>query len=162
MSTLQCGKDDGVVKFLKQTAKKFENLGKARTYLICQSNNGKLELLGYYSISLQVLNITKLTEDEIKELDGFSATKHDKRITSLPAILIGQFCKNDIFKNSITGDEIMEECFKTIARGRELFGGRVVFLECKNEPKLIAFYERLGFNKIEQENDKLIQLIKKM
>lgn len=93
----------------------------------------------------------KLSNRKIKELDGYSAKLRGEVITELPAILIGQFGKNDIHRDKISGAELMDFCLEKVFEGQEILGGRILLLECKDVEYLYTFYERFGFHKIEKE-----------
>lgn len=86
----------------------------------------------------------------------------EKKIAEFPAILIGQFGENELFKNCITGFEAMNYCLSTLLDGQAQLGGRIIMIECKNIPYLIELYEQFGFSKIEKdyEEEELLQMIK--
>ncbi|HGW5742588.1 acetyltransferase, partial [Acinetobacter baumannii] len=54
--------------------------------------------------------------------------------------------------NPIKLDNILNEIYNVISQAQALIGGRVIILECENQPKLIALYERHGFKLIETTN----------
>ncbi|WP_206076098.1 hypothetical protein [Marinitoga lauensis] len=120
-------------------------------------------ILSYFTLAIQVLKIPeKFSNNKIKKLDGFSAKINGKRITEIPAILIGQLGKNDMYSSEITGDEIMQFCFSKILEGQERLGGRIIMLECKDIEYLKNFYRKYGFEMIDKEykKDELLQFIK--
>lgn len=101
--------------------------------------------------------------NKIKKLDGFSANKGGQKITEFPALLIGQLAKNEKHQADITGDELMTYCLSTILDGQEILSGRIIMLECKPIPALIALYERFGFGLIEEDEptpNGLVQMIR--
>jgi len=60
----------------------------------------------------------------------------------------------------VSGNEIMEYAFSVIYRVQELIGGRVVFVECQDKPKLVDFYVSNGFKVFRQDpEDRLLQLV---
>jgi predicted GNAT family N-acyltransferase len=163
ISIFVCKKDNDIENFLKERAILFEKLGKSRTFLIYDEDDEEFKVLAYLTIALQVLKIPEsLSNRKIKNFDGFSAKINGKRITEFPAILIGQVGKNDLYKDKITGFEIMQYCLSTILDGQMRLGGRIITLECKNIPYLIDFYKQFGFVKLEKDykEDELLQLIK--
>jgi predicted GNAT family N-acyltransferase len=163
ISIFVCSKDNDVKKFLKERAILFERIGKSRTFLVFDEDEEEFKVLGYFSLALQVLKIPRtFSNRKIKELDGFNAKIHGQRILEFPAILIGQLAKNDLYKDRLSGYELMQYCLSTLLDGQMRLGGRIVMLECKDIPYLICFYEQFGFIKLDrdyQEGD-LIQLIK--
>ncbi|EPV7090017.1 hypothetical protein ACV9W2_003656 [Acinetobacter baumannii] len=76
-----------------------------------------------------------------------------KTANTLKVYLIGQIGKNSLVKpNPIKLDVILSEIYNVISQAQALIGGRVIILECENQPKLIALYERHGFKLIETMN----------
>ncbi|MDD2216515.1 MAG: hypothetical protein PHE41_08115 [Eubacteriales bacterium] len=115
-------------------------------------------------MALQVLRIPeKLSNRQIKALDGFNAKISGEIITELPTILIGQFAKNELYIGcGFSGNELMQYCLNTLLDGQMRLGGRIVMLECKDIPYLIDFYGDFGFIRLDRdyEEDELIQLIR--
>lgn len=163
ISIFICKKDPDIENFLKSRAIQFEKIGKSRTFLIFDEEAEEFSVLAYFTLALQVLKIPdNLSNRKIKLLDGFNAKIKGERITEFPALLIGQFGKNEAYEDSITGDEIMQYCLSTMLEGQMRLGGRIFMLECKDIPYLIEFYKKYGFLKIDKDYDEgeLLQLVK--
>ena len=140
----------------------FEKLGKSRTFLIYDEDED-FKVLAYFSLALQVLKIPdEFSNRQISKLDGFSAKIRGSKLTELPAILIGQLGKNEMFQELLTGDMLMQLCLSRLYEGQMSVGGRIIMLECKDVPYLIEFYGRYGFQKLEKdyEENEYIQMIK--
>jgi len=163
ISIFLCSKDNDVENFLRSRAIAFEKMGKSRTFLIFDESKEDFKLLAYFTLALQVLKIPEsFSNRRIKQLDGFNAKIRGERILEFPTILIGQLAKNDLYKDCLSGFELMQYCLSTLLDGQVRLGGRIVMLECKDIPYLIHFYEQFGFNKLDrdcQEGDN-IQLVK--
>ncbi len=150
----------------------FEKLGKSRTFFIYEDTeddeNGEKEeefkILAYFTLGLQVLKVPEelFSGRKTKVLDGFSSKIRGNKITEFPTILIGQLGKNELYKDSILGPDVMHYCLATLLEGQARLGGRIVMLECKNIPYLISLYEDFGFQLIDKdyEEDELRQMIK--
>ncbi|MDD2402389.1 MAG: hypothetical protein PHI90_10375 [Clostridia bacterium] len=163
ISIFVCKRDPDIENFLKEKAIIFEKLGKSRTFLIFDEEDEKFKVVAYFTLALQILKIPEeFSNRKIKIFDGFNAKINGKRITEFPTILIGQFGKNELFKDCITGDKVMRYCLGVMLEGQIRLGGRIVMLECKDIPYLLDFYERYGFLKIEKDYEvgELIQLVK--
>jgi hypothetical protein len=165
ISNFICLKDPDIEYFIKNKALLFEMKAKSRTYLIFDEDamvEGKFILLAYFTIAIQTLKIPAgTTISQIRKLDGLYAKKGDEPITEIPAFLIGQLAKNEIYSNLITGDSILEHTMSVISRAQEIIGGRVVFIECQDKPQLIQFYIRNGFKVFRQDpDDCLIQMVR--
>ena len=158
-----CNKDPDIEIFLKYKAIHFEKTGKSRTFFVYDEDCEEFEILGYFSLALQVFKLPeKFSNRKILHLDGFSAKIHGKKITEFPVILIGQIAKNEKYEKNITGNELMQFCLSTLFEGQTKLGGRIILLECKDVPYLLQFYNKFGFQKLERDyktND-LLQLIK--
>lgn len=163
ISIFLCSKDRDIESFLKEKAIEFEKLGKSRTFFVFDEEAKKFQILGYFTLALQVLKIPeKFSNRKIKEFDGFSAKAHGERILELPVILIGQFAKNEACAIPIDGTDLMQYCLNMVLDGQMHLGGRIILLECKEVPYLIDFYGRFGFSKLEKDyaEDELIQMVK--
>ncbi len=149
---------------MKEKSILFEKLGKSRTFFIFSDEYDDFKILAYFTLGLQVLKVPEelLSGRKTKFLDGFSSKSRGNKITEFPTILIGQLGKNDLYKDSITGSEVMHYCLATLLKGQARLGGRIVMLECKDVPYLIELYENFGFQKLEKdyEKDELLQMIK--
>ncbi len=100
---------------------------------------------------MKVLHIlTELTDNLHKKLTGFK----NRDIESLPAILIAQFGKNDAFRNEVNSKVLMDYCMTYVLNAIYLVGGRIIILECKDNPKLKSVYENLGFSQIGEKSEK--------
>jgi len=164
ISIFVCEKDPDIEKFLKEKAILYEKLGKSRTFIIFDEEDTDFHVLAYYTLALQVLKIPEelLSVRKTAILDGFSGKIKGLKITEFPVILIGQFGKNEQFKDKIRGSEMMDYCLSTLLDGQSRLGGRIALLECKNIQYLIDFYKDFGFEKIEKEYEEgeLLQMIR--
>lgn len=89
-------------------------------------------------------------------MDGLSKNKSE-----LPSYLIGQIGKNDKYSKLICGDEIINYAMDVINQVYELVGGRFVLIECNDHNKLISFYQRNGFERLQKDGeDGLVQMVR--
>jgi hypothetical protein len=91
-----------------------------------------------------------------KDIDGFS-----KDADSVGAVIIGQLGKDEQRGLGISGGDIIKDILEITYEVSKRIGGRIMFLECQDEEKLIAFYKRNGFTYL-QTNAKsgLLQLVR--
>lgn len=165
ISNFSCKKDIDIENFLKEKSIKYENLSKSRTYFIIDEEmlklTGKFNIIAYFSISIKVLEIPNdFSRNKIRKLDGISYQIHKKRISEVPAFLIGQLAKNDLYSESITGKQIIDFAVSRIYEAYKVVGGRVILVEAVDNDKIIDFYKENGFEIIRKDEDKLIQLIR--
>jgi len=167
LSTFSCPHNEDIELFLKERAIDFSNQGIARTHLIMRESPSGLELLGYYALTNKVLTISPegLSKSTKKRIERFGVLDAVTNIYHVATPLIAQLGKNytDELNSAISGDELLQiACDKVIDIQEEL-GGKLVYLECENHPKLIEFYSRNGFRIIERgisSDQELIQMIR--
>jgi len=151
-------KDKEVEGFLKNKAFDFDVRHKSRTYLMVdeeQVNNDEPIIYGYFTLTFKTLELDEtLSKNTIKKIDGFS-----KDIRATEAILVGQLGKNHEYQNDIDGQTILDEALDTVNDIHNLAGGRIVFLECDENPKIVDFYSRSGFIPL-QKCGEYLQMIK--
>ena len=172
LSSFSCEKDGDIEYFLHNRAIEFEKLSKARTYLVfdqteLENRKQNLTIYGYISIALKVLSVPQNMSNRMrKELDGFSAKIHGEQICDFPCYLIGQLSKNSNVKSQgISGKQLIDFASDIIAASVEAVGGRYMMIECRNEEKLIQFYEDNYFTEIARipdENQPMVQMIRKI
>ena len=164
ISIFVCNKDPDIESFLKNKAIMFEKAGKSRTFFIFDEDESDFQILAYYTIAIRVLKIPDelLSVGKTQKLDGYSGKFRNQKITEFPTILIGQFAKNDLFIDKINGSEMMQYCLNTIYDGQKKLGGRIIMLECKDNIKLLKFYNNYGFEKLDKDysDGELLQLIR--
>lgn len=154
LSSFSCAKDHDIENFIRNRAVEFEELSKAKTYLICDEtvlrDEGQLLILGYISLALKVLQIPGgLSIRERKELDGYRGKHRGEPITDIPCYLIGQLARNEgVSKEQLSGKELIEEAQRIIMAAVEAVGGRFMMIECHDDPKLLKFYGDNGFKEV--------------
>lgn len=175
LSSFSCDKDEDIEMFLRNKAVEFEKLSKSRTYLICNQTqledpgetNEAITIYGYISLAIKILTIPESTSNRIrKELDGYSAKIHGEQICDFPCYLIGQLSKNsNILKNPLKGSELIDFACDVIAASVEAVGGRYIMIECRDNQKLINFYEDNFFKEIAHIPDRdqpMVQMLRKI
>lgn len=144
LSSFKCKKDASLSEFLVRNAVVFEKRHIARTYLVVNNVAHDFALLGYYTILLKVFYIDEsvtLTNSKLKSLGTFS--NDPKR--EYPAFLIGQLAKSDAF-NVLERGEILEYVLSDLKLLHSKIGGKVIYLECIDNPVLIKYYNEFGFD----------------
>jgi len=163
ISNFKCANDNDIENFIKNKAVLFDNKGKSKTHLLLDENaliDGSIEIVAYFSIAIQLLRIPDGTSaSQIRRLDGLYSRKGGDPINEIPSFLIGQIAKNDKYISSISGSLLLEYALSVISVAEEMVGGRVVYIECRDIPNLISFYEKNGFKVLRSDpDDGLIQM----
>ena len=129
-----------MLTYLVEKAFQFEKHHRSRNFIVDDTETN--QILGFFSLSLKVIDISGLTKSLKKKviLKGKSPNHTD----AIPVLLIGQFGKNTKM-NAITGEQLFHEVLEKIEQFRSIVGTQMVFLDSINEPKVISFYEKFGF-----------------
>lgn len=175
ISDFSCPINPDVENFLKNNAIEFTKKSQSVTYLVF-SNQGDLELLGYFTIAIKPLLInstnsmlSNTTKKKLLRVGKYDATNHSYMLSAYLIAQLGKNFNNNI-SQKISGNELLSIALHVVRELKYLAGGTVVFLEAENKTNLINFYknEENGFKKIDEkstnslmaEPHKLIQLIK--
>ena len=169
-----CETDTEIESFLHERAVLFEKLAKARTYLICDEEQLMVKdichkdiiVYGYVSVAINVLTVmSEISNRTRKDIDGFSAKKHGRQLDSFPCYLIGQLSRNsNVSKDTLSGNQLIRIACEVIEDAFSSVGGRHILVECKEDDKLIEFYEKNQFSRfatVTSGNKTIIQLIRK-
>jgi len=143
----KCSRDKDIQHFLHNDAIQYENSNRARTYLYIDNR----QILGYFAIAIRDLEIQNTVSKNMRKKLTYGLTD----INHVPAYLIGQLAKCDNCSNKI-GKLLIDASVEYIKKSQRYVGGRIVYLECKQE--LCSYYEKLRFNYL-QDNKQLKQMI---
>ncbi len=98
-----------------------------------------------------LLSDKKISKTQIKSIDGIS-----KNVERISAFLIGQIGKNAAIENNpINLQFILNEIYSVVSAAKALIGGRIIFLECEDNEKLIKHYQDHGFTLIQDDKSGL-------
>lgn len=148
LSSFSSPNNEDVEFFIKNKAIEFSKQGLAQTHLDIYKNEDGVEILGYYAIANKPILIDKksLSNTLAKKISKF-ASVHTKDTYIVQSLLIGQLSKN--FKDGneclMTGEELLDLAIESVQEAQKIIGGKVVFLECEDKPKLVDFYSKYGF-----------------
>ena len=154
LSTFLCPQNEDVQAFIQEKAIIFSQQNLSKTTLVYwrSEDETEKELVGYFTVALKHIQVHKksVSHSTAKRLHNFSITKdlnEDDKLYILPAPLIGQLGKNFTGGNNllISGSELLQMALNKIRKIQREIGGRFVYLECEDDPKLKKFYEENGF-----------------
>lgn len=175
LSSFSCPLNQDIEDYLHKKAVIMAQKNISPTYLVFTTQLGKPVLIGYYTIALKTLTIRcgKITRRQRDKIKRFGSYDENQNAYQIPAYLIAQLGKN--FSNGydklITGDELLKMACDRVKESQNLVGGKVVYLECEDKPRLITFYENNGFTEFDKreieekekrlfKSDYLIQMLK--
>jgi hypothetical protein len=154
LSGFSCERDAEVECFIHEKAIPFECADHPRTTLICwlDDTTKSLSLIACYPVANQVFKLDRLTKSRQKSIRGGSVRDNNKDNT-VSALLIGQIGKNDNAPITLNSYALFNQIFMSIHTINQLVPSRIVYLNCKNIPKLRTLYESKGFQLLTNIND---------
>lgn len=135
LSTFKCEKNLDEQNFLHHQAIDFENLNKARTYLIFFNK----ELIAYFSLSFKSIEFENISKSKKKLM-----TAGEVNAKTYSGYLIGHIAKSDNTEYKV-GSFIIDSAFDIFLKAQGLVGGRLAYLDCRDNEHLKKLYENLGF-----------------
>lgn len=162
LSSFSCPMNKDVENFLKTKAIEFSKRGFSKTHLVywTTEDNKERELVGYYTISSKFITIKRsvVNSREARKLKEHGVFDEKEKQYTVAAPLIGQLGKNYTNGNNtlIAGSDLLQMAVEKVKKVQNEVGGRFVYLECEEKPKLINFYEsnhfkQFGKRKLDRE-----------
>jgi len=175
LSQFSCPMNKDVEEFLRYKAIDFSKQDFSQTHLVLASYKEEPVLVGYFTLAYKYITIVarRIKSNTLKKrINKFAKFDERSRSYCLAAPLIAQLGKNyaNGYDKLITGDELLKLACDNIKVVQSMVGGRIIYLECEDKPKLIEFYERNGFCEFDTreldrdetniDGDYLVQLLK--
>lgn len=144
-----CPLNQDVEKFIKYKAIEFAKQSIAPTHLIFGSYKDEIVFIGYFTLTIKNFFVAKssLGSNLRRRIAKFGTYDEDRKGYMISAPLIAQLGKNyqDNINTIITGDELLKLACNKVSAIQKDIGGKIVYLECEDKPKLVEFYESNGF-----------------
>ena len=149
LSGFSCPLNPDVEDFLKRRSINFARNGFSQTHLVLSMYGDKPEIAGYFCLTNKaaLMDTSTLSATMRKRVEKFSVYDNRIREHFLSAPLIAQLGKNysPSLRAPISGDALLKYACDKVERILFDLGGKFVYLECADHPKLIAFYRANGF-----------------
>lgn len=149
LSSFSCPLNKDIEYFLKNKSIEFARQNIAPTFLVYASYKDKWVLCGYFTIALKNFEIARknVSSKIFKRISKFGNCDHINKKCYIPAPLIAQLGKNytDCYDKLISGSELLSLACDELKKAMEIVGGKIVYIECEDKPRLIEFYETNGF-----------------
>ena len=174
LSSFVCPLNPDVEDFIHTKAIPFAKQRIAVSYLVFAEQNGQNYFMGYYTLANKFVcvNSSALSKTMQKKIAKFSQydPASERFMVSMP--LIAQLGKNfnSALPMKMAGSDLLEMALERVLEIEHLIGGKTVYIECNNQPKLFDFYSATGFipfdERIRQtddidDNDRvLVQMLK--
>ena len=134
---------------MRSSAITFSEQGIANTHLVFASYKDEPVLVGYYTLCLKTIRVTKssVSSNLRRRLNKFAAANPDTGEMYIVSPLIAQLGKNytNGYNKLITGDELLSMALDRVREIQRISSGKTVYVECEDNPKLLEFYESNGF-----------------
>ena len=149
LSTFTCPLNADVEDFIHTKSIPFARQKIAVSYLVFVEQDNRRYFVGYYTIANKFVcvNSSSLSKTMQKKLGKFSQYDPDSDRFMISMPLIAQLGKN--FNASLpvkmAGADLLEMALERVLEVEHLIGGKTVYIECNNQPKLFDFYSAIGF-----------------
>ena len=144
LSTFSCVKNRDIERFLHHNAIEFAKKKLSVTYLVLSESG---DIAGYFALThkpavLGNAEFALLSGESKKKIRRFCKPDDVTGNYTVSAFLIAQLGKNSSAAgDELRGDLLMGFAIDTLKDVQRCVGGGIVFLECENIAKLLAFYE---------------------
>lgn len=149
LSSFVCPLNPDVEDFIHTKAIQFAKQKIAISYLVFAEQNKQKYFVGYYTLANKFVcvNNSSLSKTMQKKISKFSQydPSTDRFMVSMP--LIAQLGKNfnTLLPVKMIGADLLEMALERVIEIEHLIGGKTVYIECNNQPKLFDFYSVAGF-----------------
>jgi len=141
LSSFRCSAEPVAENFLKNTAIMHEKNSISRTYLFSEvDDSGVRTVKGFFTLAIKCLSVDR--PHNIPE-EMFELMNINDLVAQ--AYLLGQLAKADGVEKGF-GKIMIKHALGTFSDGKEMFGCRLVRLDCKD--KMLGYYESCGFTQI--------------
>ena len=168
-----CPLNPDIEEFYWAKAYEFDRQCIAKTTLVFTSYKGEPVLVGYYTLANKIIVVRKgaVSANNWRRIKRFGIHQKDNNTCTMSAPLIGQLGKNycEGYDKLITGTELLQMAVDQVKQSQRILGGKLVYLECEDKPKLVEFYNSNDFREFDRrkkdadekniEGDELIQMM---
>lgn len=172
LSTFMCPLNLDVEDFIHNKAVEFARQRIAVTFLVFKETETNPAFVGYYTLANKFVSIASahLSKTLQKKIAKFSQYDDSLERFMVSMLLIAQLSRNfnPNLPFSIAGANLLSMALQRVLDVEYLIGGKTVYIECNNQPKLFDFYSASGFLAFDKrtkqdsvdENDVLIQMLR--
>ena len=143
LSGFSCPVNPEIERFVVQNAIDFARKKISISYFVLNSLH---EIVGFFALTHKpaFVDIGALGSKTLgKKLERYCGGYRVENRYLISAFLIAQFGKNQspLSGEAISGNELMDCVFEALYDVQRRIGGGIIFLECENKEKLLAFYQ---------------------
>lgn len=165
LSHFSCPLNQDVEDFPRNKAIGFAQQKIAMTFLIYALDDNQKGLVGYFTLANKFVAVTdegKLSNGLKKRILKFSQYDEELNRYLLSMPLIAQLGRNyasptDLY---IPGNVLLDMACKKVQEAQDIIGGKTVYIECADSPKLYEFYsgnDFYEFGRREKDSGELLE-----
>lgn len=157
LSTFYCPLNPEIERFIQHNAIDFAKQKLSITYIVL-NELGRIAgffTLAHKPLTVHLSDLGDFSKGNLKRLKKHSKFDEASQSFELSAFLIAQFGKNaDVEEGKISGNQLMALAIDTLRIAQHVVGGGVIFLECDDKEKLLAFYQNAenGYRRYSERN----------
>lgn len=146
--SFRCAKNADIQDFLHDKAVRFEKSQITKTFFLIEKDSGVI--CAYFSLSFKTIEISSsVSRSQVKKLTGGFT-----EIRRINVFLVAQIGKNEALANNMVRlPMILSEIYEKISHAQSSVGGRMIILECEDNPKLIKLYQENDFKLLKTEDE---------
>lgn len=136
-----CGNDD-LDDFFRNDATRYAHYLMGKTYCF-RLNTNPTKIVCAFTISndsIRIYDLPRSRKDYMK-----SITHHEKPLKRYPGVLLGRLGVGNEFARRGIGSEVLDFIKGWFYSSNNKTGCRFVIIDAINEPKVLAFYQKNGF-----------------
>ena len=136
-----CGNDD-LDDFFRNDATRYAHFLMGKTYCF-RLNTDPSKIVCAFTISndsIRIYDLPRSRKDYMKSL-----THHEKPLRRYPGVLLGRLGVNNEFARQGIGSEVLDFIKGWFFSSNNKTGCRFVIVDAVNDPNVIAFYKKNGF-----------------
>ena len=145
-----------VEDFLKNSAIDLAKQNVAPTTLVYAEDDVGWHMCGYFTLTIKTVQIGKsdVGSNMFKRAKKFGTYDKETDKCTIPVPLIAQLGKNSPrgYNKLIKGEELLRLACDNVIAAQRIIGGKMVYLECEDTPKLIDFYRDNGFREFSRRS----------
>lgn len=136
-----CGNDD-LDDFFHNDATRYSHFLMGKTYCFRLNKDSSIIVCAFTlsNDSIRIYDLPRSRKDYMKSL-----TRHEKPLRRYPGVLIGRLGVNNEFTRHGIGSEILDFIKGWFFSSNNKTGCRFVIVDAVNDPNVIAFYQKNGF-----------------
>lgn len=137
-----CGGDDDMDEFFRVDALQYSKYRIGNSYCFRLISNPE-QIVCCFTLSSDSIRIYDLPSSRKQTM--WKITKREKMLSRYPGVLIGRFAVDAKFNRHGIGSQLLKFIHEWMLEDNEKMASRFLFVDTKNKPEVIDFYQKNGF-----------------